>query len=54
MLRAENEEAGESLIIRFIPNHDRDEENTGFARAEVASATMTGSLPFSQLPREAN
>ena len=56
MLQTNNGEAGESLNIRLIPNHDLNEENIRFATVDVAHArvTMIGSLVSSQLPREAN
>ena len=55
MLQVENGKVDESLNIRLIPNHDRNEENIRFATVDVARArTMTGSLVSSQFPREAN
>ena len=49
-----NGKAGESLSIRLIPNHDRDEENIRFAKVDFARATMTSPLVSSLFPREAN
>ena len=41
MLQTNNEEAGESLSIRLIPNHDHSGENLRFATIDVAQARVT-------------